>query len=162
MDKLKKHFKRIVIFIIIYILLDILTFNIMKTVYKKKEVKESLSTPKVEVTEFKTTVTNGYINGKVTNNTGSALEGKALKMDFFSKNGSNVGTKLVDLSELAADQTSDFATKFNFDNVENVAFSIINKSELNSEQMNWFNWDDIKNNKTNWIVVLCAAIVLFG
>ena len=145
MDKLKKHFKRIVIFIIIYILLDILTFNIMKTVYKKKEVKESLSTPKVEVTEFKTTVTNGYINGKVTNNTGAALEGKALKMDFFSKNGSNVGTKLVDLSELAADQTSDFATKFNFDNVENVAFSIINKSELNSEQMNWFNWDDIKN-----------------
>ena len=60
MSKMKKFLKYFIIIVIVYILVDIVSINIMKSTYKTKEFKFDSDTPTISISEFKATITNGY------------------------------------------------------------------------------------------------------
>lgn len=131
MDKIKKYIFYIIIIVGFYFLSNFLIIHLMKTTYNPKQYTiDQDSSPKVEITDFKATVTNGYVNGKITNDTGESINGKYLKLDYYSKNGVNLGTKYVEINNLQPGETMDFSSQFNFDNVDNVKTSIVDQKDL--------------------------------
>lgn len=140
MSKMKKYMRYFIVFLAFYFLSNILIVYLMKTTYqpKKYSIDSNLS-PKVEIDDFKATVTNGYVKGKITNDTMEEMFGKYLKLDFYSKNGVNLGTKYVEINGLKPGETMDFTTSFNYDNVNSMKTSIVNQKDLPKE----FSWKDL-------------------
>lgn len=162
MDWMKRLTKWCVIFVICYLIVNILTFNVIKSSYKTKEVNINFEQPKVEIYESKSTITNGYVKGKITNNTNEKLINKILKLDFISPRDVTMGTKYVNIPELASGAESDFMSQFNFDNVDKINISFVDKKDVGDINILDFSLDSLSNNKTNWKLILFGVFVFFG
>lgn len=165
MSRMKKFFKYLLIFGIVYFLVNFLSFHLMKSTYKKKEFTSAEGSPQITISESKATITNGYLNGTVTNDTEENLEGKCLQLDFYSPRGINVGTKYIRLKNLAPGESTDIVSKYNFDNVDHVSGTIVDEAQLkqaSAGKLLDFEIDDIVNDKTNWFYALMALIFIFG
>lgn len=163
MKRIKTFIKYLIIFLIVYFGVNFLSFQIIKSTYKTKGVSANFTSPSVEISDSKATITNGYINGKVTNTTGNTLENQYLKLDFFSKRDVNVGTKYIDLGTLEPNAVKDFSLKYNFDNVDNIVLSVLDKSSIPEEDLKLldFSSDNLKIDKykEKWYVIYFATII---
>lgn len=162
MKRMKTFFKYFLIFVAFYILVDVLSFQIIKSTYIDKKLSADFSSPQIEVIESKATITNGVVEGILTNNTGDTLTDKILKLDFFSKRGVNVGTKYIDLGEIKNGEKFNFKSTYNFDNVENIKASMISKSDIPDLKLLDFSLDDIKLDKVNPFIAFFAIVLVLG
>lgn len=162
MKRMKTFFKYFIVFLAVYFLVGFLSVQTMKSTYKDKKVNLEVSQGNIEIYESKATITNGYIKGKYTNNTDQDLKDKVLKLDFFNKKGKSVGTKYINIKDLAKGESMDFVSRFNFDNVDHVAASVVDKVNLGDLKLLDFKLDDIKFDKFPWYVWLFGAIIVFG
>ena len=160
MARLKTFFKYFLALLAIYIVVDILSYMTIKSTYISRNYEIGLENPKITVDEFKTTSLNGYINGKITNNTESVITGKAIKFDYYSKNDVLMGTKYFKVDNFLIGETLDFESKFNYDNVYYVKISFVDS--LEQIDSNEFELEDFSKDKINWFVLLGALIVIFG
>ena len=135
MSTMKKFLKYFLVFIAFFFLSGYASMKIMKSTYKDREFNLDFNSPKLEISEFKSTKMNGYINGKLYNNTDSKLTGKYLKADFFNARGNNVGTRYIEIGDLNPGESFDINEKFNIDNVENVKLSFIDQEEKPNEKL---------------------------
>lgn len=162
MKWMKRLFKHLVIFLICYFVVNMLSFFAIKSTYKTKEVAISFNEPKIEIIESKATITNGYIKGIITNNTSETLINKILKLDFLSPRNVMMGTKYVDIGTLLPGQSTEFKSEFNFDNVNNIALSLIDKADVKDINKLDFSLDSLSDNKTNWRLILLGVFIFFG
>lgn len=159
---MKRLTKYCVIFAVCYFIINILTFNVIKSSYKTKETDINFEQPKVEIYESKATITNGYVKGKITNNTNENLVNKILKLDFLSSRDVLMGTKYVDIPRLESGMSTDFISQFNFDNVGKINISYMDKEEIPDINKLDFSLDKLSNNKTNWKYLLLGIFIFFG
>lgn len=163
MSRMKTFFKYFLAFIILYIIVDIGSYMTLKSTYiARKDYEVNMENPQVTVSEFKSTVLNGYVNGTIINNTGEIITGKALKLDYYSKNDVLMGTKYFKVDNLLIDEKLDFESRFNFDNVTKLKISIVDSLEMQNFDDLDFSLDDFSKDKINWFVLLGALIVVFG
>lgn len=162
MKRMKIFFKYFLIFLVVYFVVDLLSIQTIKAKYKNKKVDVESGYGQIDITDSKATVTNGYVRGKVTNNTDEDWKDKILKLDFFSKSGKNVGTKYINIGDLAKGESKDFESLFNIDNVDNVKANITDKASLGDLSLLDFKLDDIKFDGFPWYAYLAAAILLWG
>ncbi len=162
MKRIKTFFKYFLIVLILYVVTDILSFQIIKSTYIDKKLSADFESPKIEVTESKATITNGVVKGILTNDTGDTLKDKLLKLDFFSKRGVNVGTKYIDLGEVQNGDKYQFESAFNFDNVDNIKASLISKSEVPDLKLLDFSLDNIKLDKIDPFTAFFAILLVLG
>ena len=87
MSRMKTFFKYFLAIVIVYIVVDIASFYILKSTYLTKDYSVEESILDVQVTDAKATYLNGYVNGTVKNNTDTAVTNKYLKIDSYSKRG---------------------------------------------------------------------------
>lgn len=159
---MKRLFKWLVIFIVCYLIVNILTFNVIKSSYKTKDININFEQPKVEIYESKATITNGYVKGKITNNTNENLINKILKLDFISPRGVLMGTKYVDIPKLSSGMGVDFMSQFNFDNVDKIDVSFMDRKDVGDINKLDFSLDSLENNKTSWKLILLGVFIFFG
>lgn len=159
---MKRLFKWLVIFIVCYLIVNILTFNVIKSSYKTKDLNINFEQPKVEIYESKATITNGYVKGKITNNTNENLINKILKLDFISPRGVLMGTKYVDIPKLSSGMGVDFMSQFNFDNVDKIDVSFMDRKDVGDINKLDFSLDSLENNKTSWKLILLGVFIFFG
>lgn len=162
MKRMKIFFKYFLIFLVVYFAVNLLSIQTIKSTYKNKKVDIESGYGQIDITDSKATVTNGYVRGKVTNNTDEDWKDKILKLDFFSKRGKNVGTKYINIGDLAKGESKDFESLFNIDNVDNVKANITDKVSLGDLSLLDFELDDIKFDRFPWYVYLAATILLWG
>ena len=162
MKTMKKFLKYFIWFLIVYFLVSFLSFHVIKSSYKTKDCSINFSNPKVEIYDAKATVTNGYVKGKITNNTDEKIQDKVLKLDCLSPRGVIMGTKYVDINSLATGTYKEFETKFNFDNVKDISIYLVNKADIPNIKELDFGLDDLKYNKTSLRFVLFAVFIFFG
>ncbi len=165
MDRMKTFLKYLIIVLIFYFASNVASVALLKSTYTKKEIYPDFDSPKLEITDFKSSISNGYINGKITNNTGSDLLNQVLELDFYTKRNNLAGRKFVDIGDLKNGETKDFSTKFNFDNVDYAKASIMSKEEalakIGSGDVNsLFGIDDWNHDKFPWYVWLFATSIL--
>ena len=162
MSTMKKFLKYFILFLITYFLVSILSFQAIKTSYKTTKYSIDFSEPKVEILEAKATVTNGYVRGRITNNIGENLANKLLKLDFLSPRGVLLGSKYVEIGNLLSSDSKEFESKFNFDNVNDIKMSLIDKADVPNLKDLDFSLDDLNKNKTKWPIILLGTFIFFG
>ena len=161
MDRMKTFFKYFLALVILYVIVDIATYFTLKSTYITRDFEVNVEGSNIEVTEFKTTVLNGYLKGTINNNSQEVITGKALKFEYYSKNNVLMGTKYFKIDNFLIGETKEFESRFNFDNVEKVKISLVDSLELDNSNNFDFALDDFSKDKINWFVLLGALIVVF-
>ena len=164
MDRMKTFFKYFLALVILYVIVDIATYFTLKSTYIARDYEVNAQGSNIEITEFKTTVLNGYLKGTINNTSEEVITGKALKFDYYSKNNVLMGTKYFKIDNFLVGETKEFESRFNFDNVENVNFEKIMYILFNAQNSSDFDFslDDFAKDDINWFVLLGALIVVFG
>ena len=162
MDRMKTFFKYFLALVILYVIVDIATYFTLKSTYIARDYEVNTQESNIEITEFKTTVLNGYLKGTINNSTQEVITGKALKFDYYSKNNVLMGTKYFKIDNFLVGETKEFESRFNFDNVENVKVSLVDSLEAQNSSDFDFSLDDFAKDDINWFVLLGALIVVFG
>ena len=132
---MKKFFKYFLVFIIFFFLSSYLSNKLVQSTYKEKKIEIGFNSPNIEVTDAKATSINGYIRGKITNNSNEKLTGKYVRADFYSPRGVNVGTKYIKIDELNPGEELEFNEKYKFNNVDSVKFSIMNQEDKPEDKL---------------------------
>ena len=78
-------------------------------------------------TELQASSVNGFIKGKIINDTENIIKNKYLEIKFYSKNDILMGTKYVEIDELNAKEEKEFEVHFKFNKVEKAEVDIINE-----------------------------------
>ncbi len=159
---MKRFYKYFIWFLIVYVLVDIFSYYTIVTTYVDKAVAVNYSYPQVEITESKATATNGYLKGKVTNNTELPLADQYLKVILYSKRDNVLGTKYVKLNELQPGESQEFEVTYNNDLVDHVETQIVPQSEISKANPKDLVMDLKAENKTGWFVWLCAVMMLLA
>ena len=119
MDRMKTNFKWVLIIIAFFFLSNLAINWIINDSYRDMaSFKVETGFPKITISESKKTNVNGYIVGKITNNTGARIDDKYIKFDFYNKNGTYVGTDYVEIDNLKTGEEREFEHRFRYSKVE--------------------------------------------
>lgn len=161
MSRMKTFFRYFLAIVIVYILVDIGSFYVLKSTYLTKDYSVEESILDLQVTEAKATYLNGYVNGTVKNNTDVQVANKYLKIDIYSERGVLLGTKYVKLNDLNPGESSAFSSSFNYNQIDNMKISLVDGSELPEKETLDFGFDNPEDAKITFAVILGAVIILF-
>lgn len=125
MSRMKTFFIYALIVAVIVICTDLIVNFILNSNYKEIQYDIGTVTPKVEITEAKTTYMNGYIKGTITNNTGIKITNQFIKMDFYSSRKNKVGTEYLKVDSLEVEETKNFALNYQIKNVDHLKLTIV-------------------------------------
>ena len=144
--KTMKLFRNLfIIFILLFIFVGFMSKAFIESTYTSISKSEIISDiPKIEIIEAKVTNVNGFMIAKITNNSQEMLDDKYIKLDFFSKNDNNIGTKYLKINNLNKNEAKEFKLDYKFDGVKKIKGEIVEDapemqnvsllSELSSEE----------------------------
>ena len=113
MARMKVFLRYLIIFVIVYFVLDFFTYRYLVNSYKNIKTYEIIAeSPEVKVKEAKATAMNGYIVAEVKNTTGEKIDKTNVKIDLYNKRGNNLGTKYVKLEDFNNNETREFRINF--------------------------------------------------
>lgn len=130
MAKMKKFLKYLIWLVLLYLIVNGLTYLATKDNYKElTNVVVATNSPKIEITESMSTYTHGYIKGQVTNNTGEHIQKIYLQLEFYDEDGIWVGKETKELEAFNSNETIKFDINYTYTNVERIKISISDKIE---------------------------------
>ncbi len=125
MAKMKKFFKYLIWLILLYLLVNVLTYLATKDDYRDlTNFNIATESPKIEVTESKSAYTHGYIKGQVTNDTGKHIPKTYLQIDFYNKDGVWLGKETKGLESFNLNETIKFDISYTYTDVNKIRLSI--------------------------------------
>jgi len=134
MERIKTFLIYILLIIGAYILFSFLAFGFITNTYKNIKKYEILETsPSVQISESKATYINGYIIGKVTNNTDALIHSDYIKFNFYNKRNSYLGSKYVKLESFQVGRTFEFKLNFELTGVEHYTVEFTKEEEIQDE-----------------------------
>ena len=130
MDRMKTFFIYLLIFVGFYIVSNFLISAYIKTSYYKIssydiDVKDAI----VTIIDAKASKDDGYIEGKISNNTDEEITDKYMKVELFSDNDVSLGEEYVKVEGLYSGIVKDFKVDFTYDNVTHFKVTFINTAE---------------------------------
>ncbi len=142
-NRMKNFFTYFLMLVLLYVIVDILTFGYIYSTYKTIEQYEIVViNPSVTVEKAKATNVNGFIEGKIKNYATTTLSDEYLKFDFYSERGVNVGTKYLKIESLGQDGEIDYKVQFRFDNVKYFTVNLATQEEVENAQEFEFKIDE--------------------
>lgn len=125
MAKMKKFLKYLIWLVLLYLIVNGLTYLATKDDYKElTNYTISTDSPKIEVTESMAAYTHGYIKGQVTNNTGKHIPKTYLQIDFYNKDGVWLGKETKELESFNLNETIKFDISYTYTDVNKIRLSI--------------------------------------
>lgn len=125
MARMKTFFIYFLLVVLFYIFSQVVIYFTLDTMFKYKTVV--VKTPIKMETELQASSVNGFIKGKIINDTENIIKNKYLEIKFYSKNDILMGTKYVEIDELNAKEEKEFEVHFKFNKVEKAEVDIINE-----------------------------------
>ncbi len=121
----------LLIFIAFFIFSDFMIYAYTKTLYKPMTSYEiNITEPEVKVTTAEASNVNGNVKGTIKNTTDNILENSYLKFDFYTPRDVNVGTKYINVENLAQGEEKEYELGFRYDNVTYVKISMVDSAEV--------------------------------
>lgn len=134
-NRMKNFFTYFLMFILLYAIVDILSFGYIYSTYKTIEQYEIVVTnPDVTVEKAKATNVNGFVEGKIRNNGTTTISNQYLKFDFYSERGVKVGTKYLKVDTLGESTEKEYKVQFRFDNVKYFTVNLATQEEVDNAQ----------------------------
>lgn len=157
MKRTKTLFIYLVLFIAMYLIVDILVYFATKDNYKDLNNYEiAFSIPKINITEYEATYSKGHIEGTITNNTDSLIDSMILKFDFYNKKGTYLGTKYHEVKYFNVGEKSKFDVNFWFEKVDNVKISVVEELPTNIDIT------EFKETMQKWLPFAGLAILIYS
>jgi len=121
----------LIIFVAFYFFTNLMIYLFVHGSYKPMEnYNVEKSDIEIIVEDARTTNMNGYIKGKVNNNTGGFVRDKYLKFEFVSERNTNMGNKYIYIPGLAEDESKSFELKYKLENVNSFNVSIVDEDQI--------------------------------
>lgn len=134
-NRMKNFFTYFLMLVLLYIIVDILSFGYIYSAYKTIEQYEIVVTnPEVTVEKAKATKVNGFVEGKIKNNAVTTISDQYLKFDFYSERGVRVGTKYLKIDSMGQNEEKDYKVQFRFDNVKYFTVNLATQEEVDNAQ----------------------------
>ena len=135
MQRMKTFGKYALILIAFYLLSTLIINLALKSSYRQINGDiYSNSVLKFEAIEGKATYVNGYVQGKIKNNTEDHIEKKYIKIDLYSENNVKMGTKYIELNNINKYETRDFRMAFKLTNVKKFEIRFVDSPEPEAEE----------------------------
>lgn len=113
MERIKQFLIYILLLAGAYVLFSFLALGFITNTYKNIEEYEIIDkVPYVQIVEGKSTYINGYVIGKVTNNTDALIHSDYIKLNFYNKRDAYLGSRYVKLESFQVGQTLEFKVNF--------------------------------------------------
>ena len=114
--------KQVLFFGIVIVVFAIFTdfmINIgLKNTYKDISGEVKITSPKIVMTEVKTTDVNGYAKGTIKNNLNEDIDRIYIKIDLYSKRDVKLGTQYLEVTDLDAGESQEFEINYRYSNVD--------------------------------------------
>lgn len=134
MDTMKKFAKYALWVIIGYILVNIMAYGYITKTYKNINNYQILvDSPSIEIIESKGTKINGYIVGKVTNNTDALIFQKYIRINCYNSKDQYVGTNYVEMSNFQTGKTLEFKSSYDYTDVAKFTIDISDEKVVQKE-----------------------------
>ena len=130
----------------------------MKSVYKQIE-KGTIFDKQIEITKAQATYVNGYVEGKITNNTQSKIEKKYIKIDIYSKRDVLLTTKYIKIENLEPNKTQDFKIGFKATDSYRFEARLVDEAQEKDIQQIQLETEDFTR---GWVLKLLLVAMLFG
>lgn len=127
MKRLKTFLLYFLLGVAIWIWSDILIYINLNSVYDTITRKD-YDVSQVTVSDAKATYVNGHVLGTVKNTPENNLNGKYLKVDFYSAKGNVLGTKYIEIKGLRDNQVMDFEVYFKLLDIESYDISVVDEA----------------------------------
>ena len=157
MARMKTFFIYFLLVVLFFIYSQVMIYLAINTTYKYKNIEIKTDIPiKAEV---RATSVNGIANIKIQNNKELNLENKYLKLECYSKNNVEMGTKYIEIGKIDNAEEKNFEIRFNYNKVERVVIDIVNEKEL--EEKNIPEEDRVSDQEMGLAAMVSAVILLF-
>lgn len=125
MSTQKKFFIYFILLIAFFIVSKLLISGLIYTTYKHKsyEIKTTIPmTANVEATTL-----NGFVNGKIFNNSEEPITNKYIEVKCYSRVGTLMGKKYIPIDKIDSKSSIDYEVRFNFERVEKAVIDIVDE-----------------------------------
>lgn len=134
MDRVKTLLKY-VIWVLAFIILSEFLINVgLNSTYRKINRKDNIE--QVNIYQAEATLVNGRIRGTITNSEPEELNGKYVRIDFYSKRDVFLGRRYIEVKDLAQNGTMSFEVFFKLQEVGSYEVVIADKKEP-ADEIEW-------------------------
>lgn len=134
MDRVKTLLKYAV-WVLAFIILSEFLINVgLNSTYRKINRKDNIE--QVNIYQAEATLVNGRIRGTITNSEPEELNGKYVRIDFYSKRDVFLGRRYIEVKDLAQNGTMSFEVFFKLKEVGSYEVVIADKKEP-ADEIEW-------------------------
>lgn len=134
MDRVKTLLKYAV-WVLAFIILSEFLINVgLNSTYRKINRKDNIE--QVNIYQAEATLVNGRIRGTITNSEPEELNGKYVRIDFYSKRDVFLGRRYIEVKDLAQNGTMSFEVFFKLQEVGSYEVLIADKKEP-ADEIEW-------------------------
>ena len=134
MDRVKTLLKYAV-WVLAFIVLSEFLINVgLNSTYRKINRKDNIE--QVNIYQAEATLVNGRIRGTITNSEPEELNGKYVRIDFYSKRDVFLGRRYIEVKDLAQNGTMSFEVFFKLQEVGSYEVVIADKKEP-ADEIEW-------------------------
>ena len=134
MDRVKTLLKYAV-WVLAFIILSEFLINVgLNSTYRKISRKDNIE--QVNIYQAEATLVNGRIRGTITNSEPEELNGKYVRIDFYSKRDVFLGRRYIEVKDLAQNGTMSFEVFFKLKEVGSYEVVIADKKEP-ADEIEW-------------------------
>ena len=134
MDRVKTLLKYAIWVLVFFILSEFLINVGLNSTYRKISRKDNIE--QVNIYQAEATLVNGRIRGTITNSEPEELNGKYVRIDFYSKRDVFLGRRYIEVKDLAQNGTMSFEVFFKLKEVGSYEVVIADKKEL-ADEIEW-------------------------
>ena len=131
MDRMKTFFIYALIIVGFYLFSNLLIEVGLNSRYKDIQRTDNLT--QVGIYQAEATKVNGRIRGTITNSEPEELNGKYVKIEFFSKRNVSLGNKYIEVISLKENETAPFEIFFKLKDVATYNVSIVDEKDPETE-----------------------------
>ena len=128
MHKIKMY---ILIIALIYVISNVMIYLYINGTYKAiEDSKIEVENPNITIEQAKATYVNGYVNGKIKNNTEETINEKYIKFEFSTLRDVNIGNKYLKIENLEPGQEIEYKVNFKYQDIKKMKISEATAEEV--------------------------------
>ena len=127
MARMKTFFIYFILVVAFFLFSQVMIYIAINTTYEYKDIEFKSYIPMQ--LEAQATSINGFVKGKIINETENQIENKYIKIECYSKHNVLMGTKYIKIDKLETKEEKEFEVRFNFNKVDKVVIDVIDDKE---------------------------------
>ena len=131
----RKRMHNIIMYILIIALLfvfsNVMIYLYINGTYKAiEDSKIEVENPNISIEQAEATYVNGYVNGKIKNNTEETINEKYIKFEFSTLRDVNIGNKYLKIENLEPGQEIEYKVNFKYQDIKKMKISEATAEEV--------------------------------